>query len=126
MKSLTHLTIGVLLVTLTLVVATKTATAQDPAKVASQIYKVIFENDRVRVLEAHYKVGDKSVMHSHPDSLIYVLTPAKIRLTQPDGKTIDIESKVEDVGKVIWQEATTHASENVGPEHRVLVIELKK
>ena len=51
MKNLTNLFIGVLVVAMMLVVITKTAMAQDAAKVASESYKVLLENDRVRVLE---------------------------------------------------------------------------
>lgn len=117
---------GALLIAACFVMGSTAAVAQDPTKVASQVYKVLFENDRVRVLEAHYKVGDKTVMHSHPDALIYILAPAKVRFTLPDGKKIDIENKAQDVGKAIWQEASAHAVENIGPEHRVLMVEMKK
>jgi hypothetical protein len=46
------------------------ALAQDPVKVDPQHYKVIFENDQVRVLKIHYGPHEKSVMHSHPDSVV--------------------------------------------------------
>ncbi|MFL6489671.1 MAG: hypothetical protein ACJ70V_08650 [Nitrososphaera sp.] len=38
-------------------------------KVASDIYKVLIENDSVRVLEGQMKQGTKSEMHSHPKSV---------------------------------------------------------
>ena len=126
MKNLTRLSISVLLATLVLVFATKTAIAQDPAKVASQNYKVLFENDRVRVLEYHSKPGDKAVMHSHPDYFVYDLASGyKVKFTSPDGKTAETpESKA---GTVTWRGAETHATENVGTtDARVLIIELKK
>ena len=44
--------------------ATKIA-AGDPAKVPSQNYKVLLENNRMRALEYRSKPGEKTVMHSH-------------------------------------------------------------
>ncbi len=44
-------------------------TADDPVKVDSKHYKIEFENDRVRVVRIKYGPGEKSVMHSHPESV---------------------------------------------------------
>jgi len=46
-------------------------TADDPMKIDPKHYKVEFENDRVRVVRIKYKPGEKSVMHSHPESIGY-------------------------------------------------------
>ncbi len=95
----------------------------DAAKVASESYKVLLENDRVRVLEYRIKPGKKNAMHSHPDFLLYALIPEKFKLTFPDGKTIDSEAKA---GEVLFYEAETHAYENVGStEAHGFLIELK-
>ena len=45
----------------------------NPLDVASNVYKFKMENDRVRVLNATFKPGNKAVMHHHPDHLVYVL-----------------------------------------------------
>jgi len=101
-----------------------TATAQDPVKVAPNIYKVLLENDRVRVLEFRLKPGEKDPMHSHPSMIVYFLSSFKLKFTLPDGKTTDAEGKP---GGVLWSEAVTHAPENVGTtEAHVLVVELKE
>ena len=47
--------------------------AQDPVQVASNVYSMAFENDRVRLLEVREKPGESSAMHSHPDYLVYGL-----------------------------------------------------
>jgi len=39
----------------------------DPAEVAPNVYGVLFENDRVRLLEVRLRPGDGSARHSHPD-----------------------------------------------------------
>jgi len=124
MKSLTHLTVGVLLATLVLVVAAKTVKAQDLMKVAPNTTKVLLENDRVRVLDFQAKPGEKAAMHSHPDGFVYPLSTSKTKFTAPDGKTTEAELKA---GGATWTEAQTHASENVGTtDAHVLIIELKK
>jgi len=124
MKNLTYLIMGVLLATLALVFATKTVMAQDPVKVAPEIYKVLLENDRVRVLEYRSKPGDKEAMHSHPANLIYMLSTAKVKFTLPDGTAKESQLKA---GEVNWREAETHAVENVGDtDAHVLIIELKE
>jgi len=68
-------------------------TADDPVKVDPKHYKVEFENDRIRVLRIRYGAGEKSVMHSHPESIAVFLTDARGKFTYPDGKTEDINAK---------------------------------
>src|SRR5262245_45946902 len=82
--------------------------AQDAATVAPDHYKVLFENDRVRVLDHRDKPGEKSPMHSHPDSILYVLAPFKRRVTLPDGTSVVREPKA---GAVIWAPAQAHQAE---------------
>ena len=69
--------------------------AQDAAKVDAKHYTVAFENDRVRVLKAHYGPGEKSTMHSHPNAVAVFLTDAKGRFTFPDGKSEDFHNHIE-------------------------------
>src|SRR5437588_1279167 len=88
-----------------------TAHAQDPVKTSPQYYKVLLENDQVRVLEYRLKAGEKEPMHSHPAGVVYVLSGAKLRFTYPDGRT---EEKASPTGETIWREPTTHAVANVG------------
>jgi quercetin dioxygenase-like cupin family protein len=124
MKNLTQFIMGVLLATLMVVFLTNTAVAQDPVKVAPEHYKVLLENDRVRVLEYVSKPGDKEAMHSHPANLLYMLSGATVKFTLPDGKTTESQLKAGEVG---WREAETHAVENVGnTDAHVLIIELKE
>ena len=56
--------------------------AQDAAKVDAKHYTVAFENDRVRVLKAHYGPGEKSTMHSHPNSVAVFLTGLRSRMAR--------------------------------------------
>jgi quercetin dioxygenase-like cupin family protein len=87
------------------------AFAQDPVKVDPKHYKVLFENDRVRVLKIHYGPHEKSVMHSHPDGVVTFLTDERAKFTMPDGTSQERSGKA---GDTMWTPAETHLPENLG------------
>jgi quercetin dioxygenase-like cupin family protein len=96
----------------------------DAVKVAPDSYKVVLENDQVRVLEVRIKQGAKSEMHSHPRSVAISLNDQRLRFTFPNGKTEDTNLKR---GQTVWLDGLTHAVENVGTEDvSSVVVELKK
>lgn len=96
----------------------------DALKGASNVYKLVMENDRIRVLDVKFKPGDKAVMHSHPDHLVYVLADGTLRLSLPDGSSQDFQLKA---GQAVWIGAGPHATENLGKtEAHNLVVEMKK
>jgi quercetin dioxygenase-like cupin family protein len=106
-----------------LAVLCTTAYAQDPVKVSPQYYKVLLENDQVRVLEYRLKAGEKEPMHSHPAGVVYVLSGAKLKFSYPDGRT---EERAAAIGETFWREPITHAVENVGDtEAHAIAIDLK-
>jgi quercetin dioxygenase-like cupin family protein len=95
---------------------------QDPLKVAKNVYKLVLENDRVRVLDLFLKPGDKAAMHYHPDHVIYVLNGGKAKLTS-SGKTDVMDMKS---GQGIFLKAQSHDAENTGKtDLHLLVVELK-
>lgn len=100
-----------------------TAFAHDPAQTDGDKYKVIFENERVRVLEYKDRPGEKTHQHRHPAFVLYALVPFKRRILLPDGKAMMREFKA---GDVLYSEAQTHIGENVGdtPTH-VIMVEMK-
>jgi quercetin dioxygenase-like cupin family protein len=96
----------------------------DPVKVDSKHYKVAFENESVRVLQISYGPGEKSVMHSHPNSVAVYLTDGVTRMTTPDGKSRDMQSKA---GAASWTTAGSHLPQNVGAKpFQLVLVELKK
>jgi len=96
----------------------------DPAVVASNVYKTLFENEKVRVLNLLFKPGDVAKMHTHPGHILYSFTNSKVRITSEDGKASDIELKP---GQVVFLEAKSHSAMNIGKtDSHNLVIELKK
>lgn len=96
---------------------------EDAIKAAPNNYKVILENDRVRLLEYRGKPGDKTEMHSHPDLLAYPLTPAKVKFTFPNGESFEAEMQA---GEPMFSEAHSHSTENIGTsDAHVILVELK-
>jgi quercetin dioxygenase-like cupin family protein len=94
----------------------------DGVKVAPDSYKVVLENDAVRVLEVRIKQGAKAEMHSHPRSVAICLNDQQLKFTFPNGKTekADLER-----GQTVWLTELSHAVQNVGTED-VSSVELKK
>ena len=70
------------------------AASGDATQVAPDVYKTVFENDRVRVLDVHMQPGAKSARHSHPDYVAYLLSPAKVKFTAADGTSAEAEFPV--------------------------------
>jgi quercetin dioxygenase-like cupin family protein len=92
-------------------IAAPAAFAQDPVKVDAKHYKVMIDNDQVRVLKIHYGVKEKSVMHEHPASVVVFLTNSKVKFTLPNGTAVDGGGKA---GDVQFSDAGKHLPQNVG------------
>jgi len=96
--------------------------ADDAAKVAPHVYKVIFENERARVLEVSMEPGDRTELHSHPGYYVYFLAHGKGRFTTAAGEVEEIEWPA-NLG--VWREAEEHATENLGGPIRAIFFEPK-
>jgi quercetin dioxygenase-like cupin family protein len=95
----------------------------DPMVAASNVYKLLDENDKVRVLQVVFKPGDAAKMHHHPEHVVYALKGGKLSLTSK-GKTQEMDIKP---GSVMFLEEQDHEAKNVGNTTLdLLVIELKK
>lgn len=100
------------------------ARAQDPLEVAPELYKLDFENEHVRVMEVHFKPGDKIAPHSHPDHFVYVLEAGKLKISHPN--EVEPQEVELTAGQVVWVNAESHWAENIGTTNiRLLVVELK-
>jgi quinol monooxygenase YgiN/quercetin dioxygenase-like cupin family protein len=98
--------------------------ARDPLALYPGNYRILFENEQVRVLDFRLARGASESLHEHPRHVAVFLTDVKIRFTLPSGEVRLREARA---GDVAYSEPTAHASENVGPAdaHGVL-IELKE
>ncbi len=98
------------------------AVSTDPVLTDPQFYSVVFENDRVRVLEYRDHPGDRTSTHHHPDMVIIPLSTFRRRLTVGH-RTVDVLKTAHDAG---WVDACEHAGENIGDtESHSLFVELK-
>ena len=97
--------------------------AQDPVPLYPDNYKVMIENERVRVMDFRLRKGDTERFHSHPAHVLYVLEPFTIRFKLPDGSTAVRRARA---GELLFSEAVTHSPTNIGEgdAHGILV-ELK-
>lgn len=107
-----------------LIAAATAAFAQDPLEVAPDMYKLKFENERVRVMEVTFAPGASIAMHSHPDHFVHVASGGKLALSYPDGMSKEVEAKS---GDILWMDAESHAAKNLADtEVKLLVVELKE
>jgi len=100
--------------------------AQDAVTSGPRSFRVVLENERVRVLEYQSRPGFGVCgqgMHYHPDRVTVSLTDAKVRMTNAGGKTVVREIPA---GHVFFAPAETHSVENIGGAGtRIYIIELK-
>ena len=99
--------------------------APDAVTVSPDVYKVIAENDSVRVVAATWKPGQRDMMHSHPAIGIYILSDCqKMRVHHADGTLKDWSAKSGTAGANV--SVTSHAIENIGDtECRLIFFEPK-
>jgi len=95
----------------------------DPVDTNPDLYTVVFENDRVRVLEYRDVPGTRSVPHRHPDSVMVTLSAFDRRLSSGD-RIVDVTLPT---GAARWVGAQSHSGENIGStETHAIFVELKE
>ena len=131
MKRLTSLLVALVVPAFMLVgVAVNPAMAQDKAKDAKAApaakavkgkatIKVLFENDKVRVVEGTFRPGDEGISATLPFRVIRVLKGGTMQYTYADGKTEKIEWKAGDVKAL---EPVAAAPKNVGKSTFVVFV----
>jgi hypothetical protein len=94
----------------------------DPVVTNPDLYRVIFENDAVRVLDYRDRPGDRTTPHAHPDSVMYMLSSFRRRLVSGDQeREVEIAA-----GTASWLPGQQHSGENIGDtETHVIFVELK-
>lgn len=99
------------------------AAGADPVVVDAKHYKVVLENERVRILRIQYGPGEKSVMHYHPAAVGIMMEDTAVRFTFPDGRVEDTRAKR---GDVHFYPAGDHLPETAGDATAsVILVELK-
>ena len=97
--------------------------SHDPTVTNPTLYRTIFENDRVRVLEYRDHPGDETTPHRHPDSVMVTLSAFRRRISA-GGRRVEVELAP---GEVRWVGAQEHVGTNTGTTAtHVLFVELKE
>jgi hypothetical protein len=95
----------------------------DPTEVSPELYRTVFENERVRILKYVDRPGDRTKPHAHPDSVMVTLSSFRRRISQ-GGRSVEVELGA---GEVRWLDAQEHSGENIGDtETESVFIELKE
>ena len=101
--------------------ACSTAFAQDAMRYGVKHLTVLAENEDVRVLRYAPHRGDRTPMHSHPASVVYVLKGGRVKYTMPDGGTKISEFMA---GQTLLRPPVTHADEALD-DVEMIMTELK-
>jgi hypothetical protein len=105
---------------------TRDVLAQDAVTSDPRSFRVVLENERVRVLEFRSGPGlgvCGQGMHYHPDRVAVSLTGAKAKVTNAEGKSVVRQIAP---GHITFSPAETHSSENIGGSGtRTYLVELK-
>ena len=106
---------------------TKMATAVAPidaVKAAPNLHKTLQDSLGIRIVEADYKPGDSSVLHSHPDYALYVIQGGKTEFIAKDGSKMVAEMKS---GMENIRAAEFHSVKNIGKTTaKVLLVEVNR
>jgi hypothetical protein len=95
----------------------------DPVHTDGDKYRVLFENQLVRVLRYHDEPGASTHPHHHPCFVLYALAAFERELTFPDGSR---RTRIFQPGDAAWNTAQSHAGHNIGhTPTEALLIELK-
>jgi len=98
---------------------------------APGFHTVLFENDRVRVLDGRVPSGATVPVHTHRwGGVLYILAPSDFVRRDPDGNVLADTRAARStpiLGAAVWgAPLTPHSLENVGTqEFRTLTVELK-
>ncbi|NOX81664.1 MAG: cupin domain-containing protein [Alphaproteobacteria bacterium] len=96
----------------------------DPVTASPDLYRVLFENQHIRVVEYAIAPGEHDNPHTHPPKFMVVLASGRLKIDIGNGETIISE---EETGAAKWTAARgLHTAENIGDTTvRVLLVEPK-
>ena len=96
---------------------------KDPVQTNPELYSVLFENDRVRVLQYLDSPGDRTEPHGHPDSVMVTLSSFTRRLWS-GGNEVELELPA---FQARWLDEQEHCGMNIGETRtHTVFVELKE
>jgi hypothetical protein len=97
--------------------------ALDAVRIEPTRFKIVLENDRVRVVRLRFGPHERGVMVSHPPRVLVTLTDVSVKLLFSDGRT---DERGAPAGVAAWLDTETLQTENARTEPlEVVLIEPK-
>lgn len=86
----------------------------DAVKASPKTHKILFENEKVRILEVKIEPREREPLHTHPyRSVTIVQVPTRLRYYDEKGKVLEEV----DIKGVSWKEPVgIHSTENIGSQ----------
>lgn len=98
--------------------------APHPSELVPDKFRVILENDRVRVVEARLEPGEETPLHWHEDRVGVALSTFTARSETNDGQVREMSLEP---GRAIWFPEVEHKEKNIGTStQHVILVELKE
>lgn len=102
----------------------------DAMAAAPDHHRVLFENDRVRVLDTRLQAGDRTPVHAHGwPAALYVVSWSDFIRRDADGNILadSRDRPAPELGTGLWIEPLPpHSVENVGPaDLHIIAVEVK-
>ena len=96
----------------------------DALKASPENFKLLLENDHVRVLEYTLKPGTKDLSHTHPPKSSYIVSGGKLKVHLDNGDSLFFDEKA---GTASWMNHVgKHYVENIGTtEIKIILTEVK-
>lgn len=97
--------------------------APGQSTVPPEHHTVLLDNADVRVLDVRIPPGATSGRHGHPKSVVYQLSETRVRMSTPDGASMERHLQP---GQITWNSGGEHTVENLGPnDDWGVIVELK-
>jgi beta-alanine degradation protein BauB len=93
--------------------------ALDAVRIEPTRFKVVFENERARVVHLHFGPRERGVMVSHPPRVLVTLTDVSVKLLFADGRT---DERGAPAGVAAWLDTETLQTENARNEPLEVVL----
>jgi hypothetical protein len=84
-----------------------------------EIYKILAEDEKFRIIEATWRPGQRDVWHSHPTAYQYHVNDCAIRITMRDGSSRVANPK--SGTSRIAEPVESHFAENIGTSDCTIV-----
>ena len=101
-----------------LMLSCPTVFGQDAMQYGAKHLTVLAEDQKVRVLRYAPHKGDKTPIHSHPSTVVYVLKGGRVKYTMPDGSTKISELRS---GETLLRPPVTHSDEALDDVEAILI-----